>query len=371
MFPYIFVYSISFILFHVSDRMKYRKSFPIVLALLLLALLAGLRNETVGTDTSLYVVPIFNDITHYRGNFSLVFSYYSIEQGIEELYLVFNGIVSLISTNTNVFLFALHFLMVGVILIAIRITNVNVTFAMYQYIMVWFATTMNAARQSVALAFCLLAFSMLIQNYKIKWVFIVTIIAYGFHHSALIFIIIFLMYKIICSNPSKFSSIKMKLFYIICGVLGLLFFNQILVFLTGIGIGEEKYLERYGSSELYGSGLPISVISLTLFNLIMFYLAKRKCGSISNKGFTVFSEYILLISVVLCGSALIATFAIRINLYFIYLSLIILPYYIIGSKNRSLICASVVFYCFYWIMVVMIANLSDTNPYVSKILGIY
>lgn len=371
MLPYFLIYSLSFILFHFSDKLKHRKGLPLVLALLLLALLAGLRNETVGTDTNLYAVPMFNDIAQYRGNFSLLFSYYSLEQGIEELYIVFNYIVSLISTNANFYLFALHFLLVGVILIAVRVANVNVTFAMYQYIMVWFASTLNAARQSVALAFCLLAFSMLIQRYKNRWIIIVMIIAYGFHHSAIIFVIIILIYKIICSNPSIFSSVKMKFVYIICGLVCLLFFNQILVFLTGIGFGEEKYLERYGSSELYGSGLPISVLSLTIFNLGIFYLAKRKCRNNYNKGFAVFSEYILLISVVLCGSALISTFAIRINSYFIYLSVIILPYFIFKCKSRLLIRTSVMFYLFYWIMVVVVANLSDTNPYVSRILGIY
>ena len=60
MTPYIVVFIISIGLFALSDRVKFTQRKPVVfIAVLTLCLLAGLRAENIGTDTRVYLVPIF------------------------------------------------------------------------------------------------------------------------------------------------------------------------------------------------------------------------------------------------------------------------------------------------------------------------
>ena len=60
MTPYIIVFMISIGLFALSDRVKFTQRKPVVfVAVITLCLLAGLRAESIGTDTRVYLVPIF------------------------------------------------------------------------------------------------------------------------------------------------------------------------------------------------------------------------------------------------------------------------------------------------------------------------
>ena len=60
MTPYIIVFMISIGLFALSDRVIFTQRKPVVfVAVITLCLLAGLRAESIGTDTRVYLVPIF------------------------------------------------------------------------------------------------------------------------------------------------------------------------------------------------------------------------------------------------------------------------------------------------------------------------
>ena len=60
MMPYIVVFIISIGFFALSDRVKFTQRKPVVfVAVMILCLLAGLRAESIGTDTKVYLVPVF------------------------------------------------------------------------------------------------------------------------------------------------------------------------------------------------------------------------------------------------------------------------------------------------------------------------
>lgn len=371
MFPYLITYCISLSLINLYTKNKHKRgNVTILLALILLAGLAGMRDFNIGADTNLYVVPFFKDTTFFEGDIFKFLEYNEFTYRFETFYACLNYYVASISNNINFYLFIVHLIIIGVTMYAIKISKVNMTFSIFMFLTIYMAFTLNATRQSIALSFCLLAISILITKGKFRWVILSLIAAYGFHHSAIVFVPIILLYKLIEMKTELFNSSITK-FLIITTILILLFsFNQLLVYLGGLGIGEEKYIERYGSSDMYGSNIPISIIALTLFNLFIFYSCKRRIIFRNDKVFTLFSEYILILSCLFCGLALISTFAIRINDYFIYLSLLIIPYYLLKSRSKFLLTTTVCFYIFYWIMTIVIYNLNHTYPYESKILGI-
>ena len=60
MTPYIVVFMISIGLFALSDRVKYTQRKPIVfISVMALCLLAGMRAVGVGTDTRVYLMPVY------------------------------------------------------------------------------------------------------------------------------------------------------------------------------------------------------------------------------------------------------------------------------------------------------------------------
>ncbi len=370
MFPYIVVYIFALFLYNLSNNRKPLSWIYSLLALFLIAGLAGLRDGDVGTDTNLYVIPVFEDAVSFQDNFSNFYSLYALEMGMDWFYLSFNYVIALFSNSINFYLFMSHVLIIGITMLGIKISRVNVTQAMFIFLFAFMAFTLNGARQSMALSFCLLAFAMLREGYKKRWVGFIMVIAIGAHYSSILFIGILLMYKAIEFRKDFFSRNIVKIISILGIILILFSFSMILIYLIDFGIIKEFYIERYGSEDMYGTNIPISIIALTGFNLILFYYCKYKSHKIKDTVFLVFSEYILFLSVLLCGSALISTYAVRINYYFIYLSIIIIPYFLSYAGNKILITIFILFYLFYWILTVVVANLSNTFPYKSNILGI-
>lgn len=188
-------------------------------------------------------------------------------------------------------------------------------------------------------------------------------LAFSFHHSALLFLSILLLYYFVFKNPKIFNRKVTKLVVVIGIVIILASFNSVLQSLVGFGL-DSKYVDRYGSSKEYGSNVPISLFALNLFNLIIFKIIAAK-----DKGsrYYIFGEYIMIISFLLCFSGLISTFAVRVGTYFLFVNLLILTHYLPSSKRIWKVSIAG-FYIFYWIMTVIVANLGDTYPYQSQIL---
>ena len=201
---------------------------------------------------------------------------------------------------------------------------------------------------------------------KYKKAIFCLLIAFLFHKSSLLFVVIWMLYYL-CDKHFKMMS-KKKVFLLapISVVLLMSFFIEILEMLVNIGLTEEKYMERYGSDEAYGASFPISLFAINVFNYVMYmFMTKR----IQSSSFVIFSKYILLMGMLLCFTGLISTFAVRMNLYFMMTAIVCIVYALQTCKYRySWIFVS--FYLFYWVMVVVVANLSDTYPYHSAILGL-
>lgn len=341
------------------------------MGILVLALLAGCRDVTIGTDTSGYVQSIFEEAVSYKRDLKGLYTIIIISnQGsFEELYILLNYVVAQFADNINVYMFVAHWLIVGVMVFAIKRIRINITWAIYIFLMAFMATTLNVARQSLAMAFCYLAFALLVTGSKMRWVLLANVVALGFHHSAFIFLVPIIGYKIIIKYFHLFRTKKMKLFVVLGCVLLIWFWGELLSSMSDWGLLNEKYMDRYGSSDKYGNNIPISLIALTTFNLFAFYCVRKQFRK-HNYIFSLYVEYILLVSFLLCFVALVSTFAVRINVYFINLCVIFVPYMISLGRKKMLRAAIVFFYLFYWIMGVVVANLSETFPYTSKVLGI-
>lgn len=336
----------------------------LILSIIPLIILAGLRDGTIGTDTLLYPYGVWRSACRSH-NFNQLMN--MTEGYVETGYLLEAYIISRFSNIFNVFLTVTHIIILGSIVFAFKLTRINFTYALFMFMMIYFNNSLNITRQSIALAFCLISFAYMLNSPKWLPTFLTILIAYQFHHSAALFLIIPTFYIIIKRSQNFMNKKSSKILFALILILVLFSFTEILEYAISKGLTEEKYMDRYGSVGLYGSNLPISSISLHLFNLIFFYIISKKEKKTTHK---LLFEYILITGFILTFLSLISTFAVRVSLYFSYMALIIIPYYIQHYPSKKKWWGAG-FYIFYWIMITVVANLDDVYPYSSVILGIY
>lgn len=368
MLPYIITFIVSLILFRWADKYRNISTFCCAMGVFLLALLAGVRDNTIGTDTAMYVTDVFNYAHMYRND--LDFLLYRVN-GVEGGYVFFNYLIVLLTDSLNGYLFIAHGLMITMTVCAVRKFGLRTFLPMFVYLFLYFNSSLNAHRQYLAMSFCLLAFAQLYRQLSWWKIALTMTIAYGFHHSSLLFGLILLFYVLVHKHQTWFDNWKIKLLFVVGTIASIYSVNAWLEAMIGLGIGDMKYLERYGSSDVYGTNLPISVIALTVFNYGAFCLCRWKVPkAVQSSALICFADYIFLLCILLCGTALISTFLIRIETYFEILSILLIPYYVYLSRSKWLKYTFIFFYLFVFYMTVYVADLGDSVPYTSKILGI-
>lgn len=324
-------------------------------------LIAGLRDTTIGTDTGMYPTDIFEFCLATKSFVLAVVSFIDVEPG----YVALAWISAQISNSINSLLTLTHAIILCTLLLAYRRFGVNVALAFLFFYLIYFSMSMNTARQFLAMPFCLLSLAELAQK-QYKKVILLFVIAILFHRSSFFYLTIFCLYYLCTIHYKKMKQKKMIVLLTLLIVVGLTMFVELLQFAVNIGIAKGEYLDRYGSDDKYGAGLPVSLFAINCFNYAMYYvLVKRK----ELTPFLLFSKYVMLTCVLLCFAGLISIFAVRLDHYFMITGIVCTVYALQLNKFRYLLIY-IAFYAFYWYMVVVVANLSDTFPYHSIILGI-
>lgn len=236
MIPYLVVTLIVYLVaLYVEKNYKDKRMIvPCLFIIILTSIFAGVRNNIIGTDVNVYIVPIVKAMPKY----GLIKTYHSTN--IEIGFLVFAWLVSKISSLVPVFLF----------LIQVVITTLVVKFAFDNkekmsfsnvilfYMTFFFPLSLNFIRQSIALAICLYS-SKFIYTKNWKMFLVCVVIAIQFHFSAIAFSLIYINYWFV-NNDKKYAFINK---YIVVGLLLLfmIFFKEIITVGIGWGVFPSKY----------------------------------------------------------------------------------------------------------------------------------
>ena len=255
---------IIFLAIIIQKLMVKHKKTAILLCLLsifILSLLAGLRSLDVGRDLRVYVISSFNN----SRNFSSIISYLKYYYFKEPLYYALNYLVYKYSGNINVLLFAIQLIITSIIYyIAYKESENNKgTFSVYifSYIIIWYNTSFNIVRQSLAIAIMLLGFKSLIENKNKKFVLLI-FLAFLFHSSA-IFCLLFPLIK-------KVSKLKnRKLYLVLLPIIFILIFTFLKPIMSTMSVIPffEKY---YNYLEIDTTNLLPKFAILKLIFLIFF-----------------------------------------------------------------------------------------------------
>ncbi len=272
MLVYIITFAISLWATFMADRNFGHKNVCAIFSIMAIVppvLIAGLRGSTVGSDMTLYILPIFDDLVGSNQSFN---NFRDSHEEIEILYILINYLVGLFSNNTIVLLTTIHLLIIIPFYITVMKWRklASPTFALFIYYCTFYQETLSIVRQSISLSFSLLAFTYFVERKYLKYV-IFFLISFGFHRSSVLTLILPILYVLFKEYPITKHSIT----YIACAfifVLPMMNIENNILWLVDSGLIDTKYLiytSAYGFSPRLGATNLVVKIILLLFIIIM------------------------------------------------------------------------------------------------------
>lgn len=217
-------------------------------------------------------------------------------------YLIYNKIITLISSNYR------FFLIITSLIILIPIYALYSQEKRYGYLLIvlfinmpCFLMIFSGLRQAISISLGILAY-MLIDKKKYVWCGVLILVAILFHTSAAVLVLLY---------PAFFLKIKTKHLLYIAPVLLLIYIFRIPIITFFIALAPSKYIEFYGEVQQTGA---IGMMILFLIFLIFSFVVMDE-SDMSNKDY--FMRNILLIATILQLFVPVHGLVQRISYYFI------------------------------------------------------
>lgn len=363
---YFVTYSIAAACSEVGFRLRQKKIavILIVLSLLIPALLAGLRDVTIGVDRLVYADSLFYDVVK-SSDFSHMESRW--EGWIETGYIWLNFFVSRLSSRIEFFYFVHAFIINTCVLISLKNMRmgkyVGLTYGIYLFL--FFQPSFNSVRQSLAASLILLSLSFFLSKKNLLSLFFF-LLAFFMHHSAILAVSFLGIYFF----SRRKESLKEYIF-IDLGVFFFLIFGGVIINVFAPYLNVE--IGRY-DSYFAKSADSISTFNMSLFclNMLLYvpvyknwktlveYDKKNSILIVCVLGLVLFSQ------IGLFGGQFIG----RVVTYFYWTLLLLIPQILNYGKKKNL---SMFVFCsysvLYWWYYFIFLGFNQTYPYKSQLLG--
>lgn len=335
----------------------------ILIALLIPAILAGVRDYSVGTDVLVYGNAWFNRA------FTVDYKTYvewATSSSIGSGYAFLNYVVSRFSDNPHVFYFIYNLLENILIFLGIKHFrgNINVTLGMATYYFLFFNVLLNILRQGMALALIVWGLKYVVDKKFVKYILVVAI-ATLFHSTAILAVVIYLVYWVF--NDVKDMSILKDLVSLSIIMLILLLFTQLTTILNSHWLLSDRYQAFVSSSNVRGGFLVHLLLCIPILALYVLNLIYNKKLSGMDKSFS----YLVLVTTLMSIFNIYSSNLSRITLYFDFLFIIMIPYIVknglprIKWKNVDVELVLVTIYLFiYWWLIFVIMQSGETVPFI-------
>lgn len=380
MLIYIFTFLISLLLIYIAENINGKSKIILnIIAILIPSILAGGRADFIGTDVRGYVEPIqlfANSSNNYFDFVNSKIILYSagdfsrFEKGYTTLIYLCSRIDKSISLN----LFITEFTIIGLTLLGLYRFKKNrkqfsVTLGMLIFYAIFYNLSLNMIRQSIAMAFMLLAFSYLLDNKLKKYLFL-NVLAIFFHQTAIFGLVSFFIYIIInyqkkpyknLSVTEKKKSRLVKSLVIIFIAAVVILSRSLLIRLVNI-IGLSNLAGGYLINNTYGFSLS-GILTRLPFILLFIY-----CWShMEENKFKYVYLTIISLDVLLLGLAQTSAYSSRIGWYTYVYYIYSVPDeigYLRKDDRIVLKIALILFLIVYWYYFYVKRNYNETVPYV-------
>ncbi|WP_162258504.1 EpsG family protein [Limosilactobacillus frumenti] len=172
-------------------KSKFFQILFVMLGILVLALVSGLRDYSIGTDTVNY--NLFYNYANTAANLVQYCGSLKHISGVEYGFSIICYFVAKSGLSPHVFYFLCQSLIALNVFLALNIMsrNLSVTLGWMTYCFMFYTSSFNILRQMIALSFILLGIAYMYRNQRIKSILLFAV-ACLFHNSSIIGILIFL-----------------------------------------------------------------------------------------------------------------------------------------------------------------------------------
>lgn len=359
---YVFVIIVTFIINLVNEflLMKKDKKFKIfnwilyLLSLIIICSVAGARTVDVGTDVKGYVYRLVN-----LAKTSPFFFYLKNSQS--DLLFALLVYIGYLTKNINMVLFVIELAVAIPIFIYAYLERKRLSFTLciLIFLLTMYCQSLSMMRQSIAISLTILAYYFLDKNNVKKSLFIV-LIAFLFHKTALIFLLIILISKII--NKGKYN-----VYYTFLTILLLLIVTPFIDNLVSHSI-YSNFLSDDAIVKQFSIG---SIVKRFVF-FIMWIMCINKANSSKKLNdisvgiiISIFSLYCTIMSFVIPGMG-------RLGYYFYDLNCILIFYYFpfkFKQKKFVTVMTILMYLGLWWNMTAVPNDTSNVYPYKSEIIN--
>lgn len=332
----------------------------LILAIFVLCFFAGIRDLNIGKDVSSYFMVAYNSYVN-DGNGILDTSNIAI---IEIGFAVLMYLASLFK-STNVALFIVELLVcIPIFLFAYKKReNTSITFIIFIFLTTLYCKSLNLIRQSIAISIIILS-TYYFEEKKYKNTVFLMLLAYLFHETAIISLIIYLIIYI-CQNKTKNK--KLYLYLLIFGTIFIVFSFEFI-----LKMFPNKYSNYFGSEYEISSFSIMSIIKKMIWIVIgLFYILKFKKDKTYNNNFSYIIFFI--IDFIFYFMSIKISPAGRLGYYFLYTGYFtFIPNIknMFKQKNIINILIIILMIAFWYNMTVINYSADAIYPYTSDILPI-
>lgn len=337
----------------------------LILGLALPCLMAGLRDLSVGSDTG----NIYYNYYKFAKNFNSFNAYvnyidsYYVKKDI--LYELLTYMIAHSKLSYNLLLFINQFLVIFPIYYSLKkisVTREGIINGIFIYYLLLYNRSLNMMRQSISIAFIILAFSFLYTSKSNKdklWAILFSIISSGFHSTAIIGICLLFLYELYTGKKTRKYNNIFSILLLAVATIFLLEFKQIAELLSMLKITDmlSFYLKRYSQFDFDFTG------AITNITLIMYIIINKKKLNLQNY------EYAFCIACLNLILSLLSTFIMysgRISYYMFYIIAFCFIPQLNITNRKQLYCFTALMLIFVanWFIIIILNNSNETLPYI-------
>lgn len=343
--------------FFLNSTHKKTRAILFFTSLLVLCLIAGVRNTTVGTDINVYVVRLMNLANNYDNPFSFI-----VNSNSDFLFALIVYIGNLTNNiGTVLFLIELAVALPIYIFAYLERNSKPFSISIFIFLMVMYAASFNIMRQSIAISICILAYHFWDNKYR-KLALFTIFIAFLFHKTSIIFLAIFLV------NFVVKGKIKNKELFLILTIVLIAIVPLLLDRLIGLTIYSE-YLTRESLMRDFSFGAILKKVFWLLLSIFTLFRFKNQ----NLKDDMTISMFLILISLVLTFTSFTIPGTGRLGYYFnnlfYFLSIPDIPK-VFKQKNIAMVSLLSILVLFWWNMTAVENDSSRVYPYKSDLVKV-
>lgn len=369
---YIATFFVSALLLYISEHFHRRKLQTAleIIAIVIPAILAGCRAQEIGTDVSVYGKPFYDAAV----NSASLREYFSSQSNLTFMEPAFYGTVFLASRfckDYHLGLFVYELLTAAFAYAAMkrcsRLFRTPVWFGMLLYDLVLYNVSLNIMRQSIAVSIVFLAVTYLFEN-RYKTYALLSVLAFGFHSSAIISVIVLPMYVLLGKKQNitaKAQLIRLAIF-LTGTLLAVSAGSSAVQFLVNRGILRLNYLKYLEGGIYTEETRSVSVMALaphlTYIGLGIYHFRRLNARKMKAMFFIMASGLALLS----CFGTLLGSYITRIGYYFVPLEVVLLSnlsncYH---RKSRWIWYGAMIGFVFvFWYWNFVMKGIHETVPY--------